>query len=81
MAKEKKREKKAHSMKRLVILLLDIYRLFPLGFPKRCIYVPSCSEYARQAFERFSFRKALKLTCLRVLRCHPFSQGGFDPVE
>lgn len=68
-------------MRRLVILLLELYRKRPVIFPTKCVYVPSCSAYAKEAFMRFSFAKALWLTCFRIIRCNPFSKGGFDPVK
>lgn len=47
----------------------------------RCKYYPSCSEYAVQAVERFGILRGLVLAGWRLLRCNPFSRGGFDPVE
>lgn len=49
-------------------------------FGRHCIYIPTCSEYARQAFIRYGFRKGLWLTITRIARCHPFAQGGYDPL-
>jgi len=48
---------------------------------QRCKYHPSCSEYAAQAITRFGILRGLVLACWRVLRCNPWSHGGFDPVE
>ena len=49
-------------------------------FPPACRYVPTCSEYAMEAVERYGvFRGGLK-AILRLLRCHPFVKGGYDPV-
>ena len=45
-----------------------------------CIYVPTCSEYALQALEKYGAVKGSYLAIRRVLRCHPFHKGGFDPV-
>jgi len=45
-----------------------------------CRFVPSCSEYARQAVERHGVFRGLWLGLGRLLRCHPFSPGGYDPV-
>jgi len=46
-----------------------------------CRYTPSCSEYALQAVEKYGVIKGgLKATC-RILRCNPFSKGGYDPVQ
>jgi len=47
----------------------------------RCRYYPSCSEYAAQAISRFGILRGLVLACWRLLRCNPWSHGGFDPVE
>jgi putative membrane protein insertion efficiency factor len=48
---------------------------------QRCKYYPSCSEYAAQAIERYGILRGLVLGCWRLLRCNPWSDGGFDPVE
>jgi hypothetical protein len=47
----------------------------------RCKYYPSCSEYAAQAITRFGILRGLVLAGWRLLRCNPWSRGGFDPVE
>jgi putative membrane protein insertion efficiency factor len=48
---------------------------------QRCKYHPSCSEYAVQAIQRFGILRGLVLAAWRLLRCNPWSRGGFDPVE
>jgi len=52
--------------------------LFPHGF---CRFKPTCSEYAYEAIERFGLAKGGLKAFWRVLRCNPFSQGGWDPVK
>jgi hypothetical protein len=47
----------------------------------RCKYYPSCSEYAVQSIERFGILRGLVLAGWRLLRCNPFSHGGYDPVD
>jgi uncharacterized protein len=48
---------------------------------QRCKYYPSCSEYAVQAITKFGILRGLVLAGWRLLRCNPWSHGGFDPVE
>jgi putative membrane protein insertion efficiency factor len=48
---------------------------------ERCRYYPSCSEYAAQAITEFGIFRGLVLAGWRLLRCNPFSRGGYDPVE
>jgi hypothetical protein len=69
-------------MRALALLLLRFYkrRISPL-FPPACRFVPTCSEYAIEAFEKKSFFTALGLTVVRIAKCHPFHPGGFDPVK
>lgn len=50
-------------------------------FPRAvCRFVPSCSVYAMEAFRKYPFWKALWLSVKRILRCHPFCKGGYDPL-
>lgn len=48
--------------------------------PPACRFTPTCSEYAMESFTRYGFMKGLFLTLKRILRCHPFHPGGYDPV-
>ena len=68
-------------MKRLLISFIKFYRrcLSPLKRPC-CKYYPTCSTYALEALERFGAVKGTFLAVYRVLRCNPFSRGGYDPV-
>ena len=54
-------------------------RISPL-FPPTCIYTPTCSEYALQAVRKYGFLHGGFLAVKRILRCHPFHEGGYDPV-
>jgi uncharacterized protein len=56
------------------------YAISPM-FGPRCRYYPSCSEYAVQAVEGYGILRGLVLAGWRLLRCNPFSRGGYDPVE
>ena len=68
-------------MKKIILFLIRAYRtwLSPLKTTK-CPYCPTCSEYGLLAVERFGAVKGGALTAWRILRCNPFSKGGFDPV-
>jgi hypothetical protein len=68
--------------RRLVVLPIRAYQLLlsPLT-GDRCKYYPSCSEYAAQAIQRYGILRGLVLAGWRLLRCNPWSRGGFDPVE
>jgi putative membrane protein insertion efficiency factor len=66
---------------RLLLLLIEAYRLVlsPL-LGGHCRYTPSCSVYGAEAILRHGALKGSRLAAARVLRCHPFRPGGFDPV-
>ena len=49
--------------------------------PASCRYYPSCSEYAKETFKKYNPFKALVLSLFRIIRCNPFSKGGYDPVK
>jgi uncharacterized protein len=67
--------------KHAVLLILRAYKwaISPL-FPPACRYVPTCSEYAMEAVERFGALRGGVMAAGRVLRCHPLARGGHDPV-
>ena len=68
-------------MKRLLLAALAGYRrwLSP-ALPRRCRYEPTCSAYAVESIRRFGAVRGVVLAAWRLLRCNPFSHGGFDPV-
>jgi uncharacterized protein len=68
-------------VKRALLAPIRLYqrRISP-SRPRRCRYEPTCSAYAVEAVERFGAARGLLLACWRLLRCNPFSHGGFDPV-
>jgi len=51
------------------------------AFPRRCKYEPTCSRYAVQAIRRYGILRGSVLAAWRLLRCNPWSHGGYDPVE
>jgi putative membrane protein insertion efficiency factor len=68
-------------VKRISLALIGAYqRWISPARPRRCRYEPTCSAYAVESIERFGVRRGTLLAAWRLLRCNPFSHGGFDPV-
>jgi len=68
-------------MKSATLALLRFYkRWISPSFPPSCRFVPTCSEYAMEAVERYGALRGGLMSAGRLLRCHPFAQGGLDPV-
>ena len=68
-------------MKKLLIKLVKFYRkqISP-ATPPSCRFVPTCSEYALEALEKHGALRGSYLAVRRLLKCHPFHKGGYDPV-
>ena len=68
-------------MKKGMICLIKFYRKYisPMKSTK-CPYIPTCSEYGLEAVEKYGTIKGGALALWRILRCNPFSKGGYDPV-
>ncbi len=69
-------------MKSILILLIKFYRKFisPL-LGSNCRFQPTCSQYSLSAIEKYGAIKGVKLSFKRIIKCHPFHPGGFDPLE
>lgn len=72
-------------MKRVSNFLIDFYKkhisLFIESKGIHCKYEPTCSEYTRQAINKYGFFKGTFIGLKRILRCNPFSKGGYDPLK
>jgi putative membrane protein insertion efficiency factor len=69
-------------MRAVLILLLRFYQaVISPWLPPSCRFVPTCSEYAREAIERHGALRGSMMSLRRLLRCHPFHPGGYDPVK
>jgi putative membrane protein insertion efficiency factor len=70
------------ALRRLAIAPIVFYQRFiSPGLPRRCKYEPTCSAYALQAVREYGILRGLVLGSWRLLRCNPWSRGGFDPVQ
>ncbi|MFV0340394.1 MAG: membrane protein insertion efficiency factor YidD [Parachlamydiaceae bacterium] len=69
-------------MKKLTLLLIQLFKagIRPLLGPQACRFYPTCTDYALQAVEKHGALKGSFFALKRVLKCHPFSKGGSDPV-
>ncbi len=69
-------------MKRILICIIKLYRKFVSPLKKPCCrFYPTCSSYALQAVEKYGAVKGSCLAFRRILKCHPFNPGGYDPLK
>lgn len=71
-------------MSKIMIVLIKFYQNFIskyLLIGRNCRFYPTCSQYSLEAYEKYGFIRATYLTISRILRCHPFNEGGYDPLE
>ncbi len=72
------------AMTRLAIFLIKFYQNIISKYiltRKSCRFYPTCSEYSIQAYNKYGFLKGTYLTVKRILKCHPFNEGGYDPLK
>ncbi|MCE7947980.1 MAG: membrane protein insertion efficiency factor YidD [Chloroflexi bacterium CFX4] len=68
-------------MKRLALGLIRLYKAtLSKVLPPSCRFVPSCSMYTYEAIEKYGVVRGIWLGARRIMRCHPFNPGGYDPV-
>lgn len=72
-------------MKKSILFLIKKYKKYISPFFEqigiKCKYYPTCSEYSCQAVQKYGVFKGLFLSIKRILRCNPFSKGGYDPLK
>ena len=68
-------------MEKILIAMIRLYQvaISPLS-PGKCRFIPTCSSYSIEAIKRYGAVKGLFLSIKRILKCHPFNPGGYDPV-
>jgi putative membrane protein insertion efficiency factor len=68
--------------KKTILFFINAYRYALSPFlPPSCRFTPTCSQYSREAVQRYGAARGLWLSVKRVLKCHPFHPGGYDPVK
>ena len=72
-------------MKKFFIYLIELYQKYISKFLEskniRCKFYPTCSEYTKQAIEKYGVIRGCMLGSVRILKCNPFSKGGYDPLK
>ena len=72
-------------MKKILLLFIKFYQnhisLWLESKNIKCKYYPTCSEYTKQAIEKYGAFKGLRLGICRILKCNPLSKGGYDPLK
>ena len=69
-------------MRQVIVSVLRFYkRYLSPALPSACRFYPTCSEYMTEAVQKYGVLRGVAMGVRRLLRCHPFRQGGFDPVR
>jgi len=68
-------------MKHFLLFLIAIYQKISAFTPRCCRFYPTCSEYTRQAIVKYGAFKGVWLGIKRISKCHPFNEGGYDPLK
>jgi len=65
----------------IIVMVIKFYQKISFFLPRACRFYPTCSEYTIQALKRYGIVKGSFLGIRRLLKCHPFHPGGYDPVK
>ena len=68
-------------MKKILIFFIKIYQHIPGPWHNSCRHIPTCSNYAIEALETYGALKGTFLSIKRIIKCNPFSKGGYDPLK
>ena len=68
-------------MKKILISIINIYQKTPLRSHSQCVFLPTCSQYTKEAIMKYGIFKGIWKGCLRIARCHPWQKNHYDPVK
>lgn len=68
-------------MKKILIKLIELYQKIPSRSHYNCRFVPTCSEYTKEAIKKYGSFKGSIMGIKRIIRCHPFGKFGYDPAK
>ena len=66
---------------KISIKLIKLYQSIPGSWHNNCKYYPTCSNYAIEALNKYGFLKGWRKSIIRIIKCNPFSKGGYNPVD
>ena len=66
---------------KVLVSLINFYQFVKRGFPPVCRFVPSCSQYMKESLVKYGLFKGLSKGFFRILKCHPYHKGGYDPLD
>ena len=72
--------KKDNIIQKIFLSMIKVYRFFSKYTPPVCRFTPTCSQYAYEAIKKYGVIKGGFLSIKRILKCHPYHKGGYDPV-
>lgn len=72
--------KKDNIIQKIFLSIIKVYRFFSKYTPPVCRFTPTCSQYAYEAIKKYGVIKGGFLSIKRILKCHPYHKGGYDPV-
>jgi putative membrane protein insertion efficiency factor len=68
-------------MRKILIKIINIYQKTPLKSHNSCVFIPTCSEYTKEAIFKYGSMRGIFLGIKRILRCHPWQKSKYDPLK
>ncbi len=68
-------------MKKITIWLINVYQKIPMKSHNSCVFIPTCSEYTKEAISKYGIFKGIFLGIKRIMKCHPWQKNQYDPLK